>query len=887
MGSGEKTGVQLPTLYSKALDAAADGVQITDLDGYIIYSNRAIEDIYGFSPEEFKGRHVNEMNADPEFAGRVIIPAIIETGHWAGEIWVKHKDGTVFPIWLTTSLVTDDKGTPVAMIGVIRDFTERKRAEDALKEKKAQLKEQLSFANALNRIAEAILVNDDTNIILENMARIIGETLGLDRALIYDAQIRPNVAYGLCEWDNPGISGIFPTRNNWSLDLFKNCVKFLMEQRIWFASHVDDVHPLIIEDNTAELLHKHMGTQSVLYYPFSIRPDGFYLLIFHQLSHRRRWREEETEFVNAVAKQVEIAIQKIRLIEEQRMNEQVIWEEKERALVTLQSIGDAVITTDAAGKVEYLNPVAEDLTGWKNTDAKGRPLMQVFNIINEITGEPTENPVVKCIREGRIIGLANHTALIHRNGHSFAIEDSASPIRNRRGEIIGAILVFHDVSEKRSLLKQMIHQAYHDPLTGLPNRILFNDRLSLALAQAHRNKEMLAVLFLDLDYFKLVNDTLGHAVGDKVLKEVTGKISACLRESDTVARLGGDEFTILLPRICNEEDAARVARKINQAFQQPWVFDEKEFYITVSIGIALYPNDGEDAETLLRHADTAMYRAKDQGRNGYQLYTAAMNDKIMERLTLENSLRQAIKRNEFTVFYQPQVNIGTGQITGLEALIRWQHPERGIVSPAEFIPLAEETGLIVPIGEWVLKTACMQNKTWQEAGLQPVRVTVNLSARQFQQQNLVGIITQVLEETGLDSRWLELEITESALMQDLDFTIGLLYDLREMGVRISVDDFGTGYSSLNYLKRFPINALKIDRAFVRDITTNPEDAAIVSAIIVLAQNLNLELVAEGVETEEQLTFLKCRRCSEMQGYLFSKPRPAHEIEEVLKKGAQQ
>ena len=871
-------------LFSKALDEAADGVQITDLDGYIIYSNKAIKDIYGFSPEEYRGKHVNEMNADPHFAGRVILPSIKATGRWAGELLVKHKDGTVFPIRLSISLVSNGQGDPIAMVGFIKDISERRRAEEALKERKERLKEQLLFEKALNGIAEIILSEDDTQSILENMARVIGETLGLERSLIYDVVLERNMAFCLCEWDQEDNPRIAPAKNNWNLDLFRNTINFVLENKVWLESHADDINPLMIKDGNAELLHNHLGAQSLLYYPFSFRPQGFYLLIFHQVSYRRKWREEEIEFNDAVAKQVEIAIQKIRFLEERRKAEQVIWEEKERAQVTLQSIGDAVITTDAMGNVEYLNPVAEEITGWKNAEAKGMPLLEVFRIIDETSGDIAENPVSRCIREGRIVGLANHTVLIHRDGRKIAIEDSASPIKNRAGEIIGAILVFHDVSEKRILLEQMTHQAYHDPLTGLPNRILFNDRLALALAQAHRNQKMLAVLFLDLDRFKLVNDTMGHALGDKLLKEVAGRLVGCIRQSDTIARLGGDEFTILLPQPGDEDDVAKVARKILQTFQQPWVLSGQEFHITVSIGIALYPNDGEDTETLLKHADTAMYRAKDQGRNNYQLYAPAMNAKIIERLTMENDLRRGLKREEFVVFYQPQINTKTGRIIGMEALLRWKHPDRGLVYPAEFIPLAEDTGMIIPIGEWVLRNACAQNKAWQDAGFWPVRVTVNLSACQFQQHNLVETITQVMNQTGLDPRWLELEITESALMQDVDFAIKMLHDLKAMGVRISIDDFGTGYSSLNYLKRFPVHALKIDRSFVRDITANPEDAAIVSTVIVLAQNLNLKVIAEGVETEEQLTFLEHHHCCDMQGYLFSKPLPAGEFEKLLRDG---
>lgn len=572
----------------------------------------------------------------------------------------------------------------------------------------------------------------------------------------------------------------------------------------------------------------------------------------------------------------------VRDITARKQDEQAIWEEKERAQVTLHSIGDAVITTDGHGKVEYLNPVAEELTGWTNDEAKGKPLPQVFCIVNEQTRMPIESPVERCLQEGRIVGLANHTSLIHREGYLFAIEDSASPIRDRDGRIIGAVLVFHDVSDKRNMVQQLTHLAHHDALTNLPNRILFKDRLNLELAHAHRNKEKVAVIFLDLDRFKLVNDMLGHAMGDELLKKVANRLTKCLRESDTVSRLGGDEFTILLPGLALEEDAAKIAQKINESIQKPCLLGGHEFHITTSIGIALYPEDGEDAETLLKHADTAMYRAKEQGGNNFQLFTPAMKTKIMDRLALENSLRHAIKNKEFVVFYQPQVNTVTRQITGMEALVRWQHPYRGLISPGEFIPVAEETGLIVPMGEWVLHTACAQLKAWEEAGFPPVRVTVNISARQFvHQNNLVTTVAQVLKETGLDPRWLELEITESTAMQDVEFTITTLQLLREMGVQIAIDDFGTGYSSLNYLKRFPINTLKIDRSFVADITANQENAAIVSAIIGLGRNLKLNVIAEGVETEAQRVFLKGQDCLEMQGFLFSKPVPAKEFEELL------
>ncbi len=438
------------------------------------------------------------------------------------------------------------------------------------------------------------------------------------------------------------------------------------------------------------------------------------------------------------------------------------------------------------------------------------------------------------------------------------------------------------IAELKSAEEHLMYMSVHDALTGLPNRMLFNDRLHMELAHAERNHQMLAVMFLDLDRFKLVNDTLGHAMGDRLLKRVADRLKSCVRKSDTVARMGGDEFCFLLPEIAQPEDAVKIAKKILKALKKPWRLGGQEFYITPSIGIAVYPNDGQDADTLMKNADTAMYRAKEQGNN-YQLYTAEMSDQNMERLTSEIALRRALERQEFVIHYQPQINTETGQIIGMEALVRWEHPERGTVFPAEFIPYAEETGLIVPIGEWVLRTACAQNKAWQDAGFPPLRVTVNLSARQFQQKDLVETVDRILKETGLDPRWLELEITETVAMQDVEHTISTLRELRDLGVRIAIDDFGTGYSSFNYLKYFPNHTLKIDKSFVRDVTEGREDAAITKAIIALAQNLNLKVIAEGVETEEQLAFLKRQQCNEIQGYLFSRPLPAEEFTRMLEK----
>jgi len=430
------------------------------------------------------------------------------------------------------------------------------------------------------------------------------------------------------------------------------------------------------------------------------------------------------------------------------------------------------------------------------------------------------------------------------------------------------------------------HQAHYDLLTNLPNRTTFRDRLTVALAQTGRNRKMLAVLFVDLDRFKTIVDTLGHTIGDKLLRGVSERLRASLEDGDTLARMGGDEFVILLPQINRADRAVHVAQRILEAIKPPFHFDQHELHITMSIGITLYPYDGENADTLLKNADTALYRAKEQGRNNYQLYTPAMNARAFERLALENSLRKALERREFLLHYQPQVHMRTGVIVGVEALVRWQHPDLGLVYPAEFISIAEEAGLITALGEWVIRTACAQNKAWQKAGLPPMTMAVNLSARQFQQQDLVETVARILKETGLEAKWLEMEITEGIAMQNADYTNVLLRGMKIMGVKVSLDDFGTGYSSLSYLKKFPIDTLKIDQSFVRDLTTDASDAAIANAVIVLAHSLKLQVVAEGVETAAQETYLREHDCDISQGFLFSIPLPGLALESLVREHLQ-
>ncbi|HUO76646.1 MAG TPA: EAL domain-containing protein [Thermodesulfovibrionales bacterium] len=452
-----------------------------------------------------------------------------------------------------------------------------------------------------------------------------------------------------------------------------------------------------------------------------------------------------------------------------------------------------------------------------------------------------------------------------------------------------------NITQYKRAAENAKYLAYHDTLTGLPNRYLFNDRLKQAIAHAEREKQLMAILFLDIDNFKHTNDTIGHKAGDVLLQSVAERLTRCLRSADSVsrlspgesetlvARLGGDEFTMLLSDISNIQDPAKVAQRILSMVAEPFIIGSHEVFITASLGIAVYPFDGKDLDTLLVNADVAMYQAKDQGRNNYQYYSESMNRFTFERFSIEHKLRRALDHNEFMLFYQPQIDIRTGKMIGVEALIRWLQPDLVLIKPNEFIPLAEETGLIIPIGEWVLRTACAQNKAWQKAGLNSIRMTVNVSGVQFKQQNFVEMVSQVLNDTGLAQECLQLELTESTIMKDSENTIRKLHALQAMGIQVAIDDFGTGYSSLNYLKRFPLSTLKIDYSFVRDLISSSVDQSIVNAIVSLAHNFNLKVIAEGVETKKQLTFLHEARCGGVQGYLICPPVNAVSLRQFMMK----
>ena len=692
-------------------------------------------------------------------------------------------------------------------------------------------------------------------------------------------------------------------------------------------------------------------------------------------------------------------------------------EEKERAIITLGAIGDAVITTDVHGNITFFNDVAEMLTEYKNEEVRGKHIDTVLNLYNSQTGEKIITPISAVIGRGVTKLISNGTKLINRTGKEYILSDSAAPVMGEEGEVLGTVLVFQDDTERhhmeeelkrseakyRSLVENvkqhyffyshnvegvftylsnsltdvmgyspeefethyeeyltddpmnaiveevtekciqgevqkpysisvyhkngsiryleiiespvfdnegkviaiegvarditdnylaqvniqeqkelLTHRANHDSLTNLPNRQLFLDRLSQSIKYAQRFEEKVAVLFIDLDHFKEINDSLGHHVGDEVLKIVSTKLQAQIRETDTLARLGGDEFIIILDTLADANLIIDMVKKLMDAMSDPILIEEHQLYITLSIGISLYPDDGQISEDLLKNADAAMYKAKDSGRNTYCFYTAEMTKKAFERIEMETSIRQAIERDEFVIFYHPQVDGLTDTIIGIEALIRWNHPQKGMIFPETFIPLAEEIGLIIPIDRWVMKHAIRQFVLWRQEGLNPGKLALNLSIKQLRKTDFLLLVSTILKETGCKPEWLIFEVTETEIMKNPEHSILKLQALSDMGIELAVDDFGTGYSSLSYLKQLPINKLKIDKSFVEGLPYDKEDVGIVKALIILSESLELDIIAEGVETEGQKRFLIENGCKDIQGYICAKPLPVDEMEKMLK-----
>ncbi len=540
---------------------------------------------------------------------------------------------------------------------------------------------------------------------------------------------------------------------------------------------------------------------------------------------------------------------------------------------------DGVMVTDVSGNILMVNPAFTRITGFREDDVIGKKpsVLHSDKHDDHFYKELWRNLLASGQWQGEIWNR-------RKNGEAFLQRTTITAIHDTSGAVVRYASLFSDITEQRENEQMIAYQAYHDALTGLPNRLLFLDRVKSSLSRIRREGKKLCIMFIDLDNFKRVNDSFGHNVGDMLLQGVAIRLISCLREGDTVSRHSGDEFTVLLEHIEEEEDAVKAASNVITALSESYLFKGEDLNSSVSVGLAIAPNDGEDPETLIKHADMAMYQAKERGKNQFQLFDHGMNERVTKRISFENQLKRAIERQEFTVYYQPKVSLSSNTISSAEALVRWTPPGGTVISPAEFIPIAEETGLIVPLGEWVLSRACEQMLRWHNNGHDSLVISVNLSARQLDQRNLPEIIQSTLLETGLPPDSLCMEMTESALTQNIDVTTENMLALKNMGIKISLDDFGTGYSSLSFLRRFPLDEIKIDQSFVRKLPSDPHDSAIAATIVSLAHYLNLRVVAEGVERDEQLEFFRSTGCHEVQGYLFSRPLPSNDFEKLLERG---
>ncbi|MEB3100799.1 PAS domain S-box protein [Ferviditalea candida] len=924
---------------STTLRSIGDAVIATDSQERVVFLNPVAEHLTGWTMKDAEGQKLNDIFRIVNETTREKVESPVEKVLREGKIvgLANHtvlisKDGTEFPIDDSAAPICDIQGNIMGVVLVFRDISERKRMEKRLRVKKEQLESFVKHtadviaifdlegrALELNNAYETIFgwtVQEVLGGMLPSIPEhLIGEAKSIFKEVRHgkniigfetirqhkDGQfINVSVTYSPV-WDAQGnivaVSGILRdiTESKQKEQEQKRLVAIL-EATTDFVSisdrhgrvlyynqaarkilgiddhediskiHIPDTHPewagkLVITEGLPTALKegKWSGETAFLSRNGTETPA-------HQIILSHKSSDGKAEYYSTIARDL-TDIKKS--------------EERERlAAQVLENISEGVLITDRKGIVVSVNPAYTQITGHTEEDLIGKHVRILSSGIDD-------GDFYKFLRK-KLIETEQWEGEVwdHRkNGESYFKQIAVSPVKDKRGKRTHYVAVTKDITPRKRMEEKIQYQAYHDILTDLPNRILFLIRLTQAIKHAKKYQLMAAVMFLDLDRFKLINDTLGHSTGDLLLQSVAARLLDSVGSDDTVSRLGGDEFLILLPRLANASEAVNAAESILEALSHPFVLNRQEYFISASIGISFYPIDGDDEETLIKNADTAMYLAKKEG-NCYHMFTSALNAKTSKRLRLETDLRKALEREEFILHYQPKVDLRTGKITGMEALVRWQHPEFGMIPPNEFIPLSEETGLIIPLGEWVLRTACRQNKAWQEEGFPPVRIAVNLSFRQFQQKNLTETLAQILKEIGLAPYYLELELTESIIMNNPDTTIRILQEVKDMGIWISLDDFGTGYSSLNYLKRLPLDTLKIDRTFVQQLGTH-RDKAIVRALIDLAHHLDIKVITEGVETEDQLKLLRSFQCDEMQGYIFSPPVSAETFRQMLQKHFEQ
>lgn len=921
--------------YRRLLELAQEGIWAIDREGYTTFVNPRMAEMLGHEVSEMLGRHVYAFTDEQ---GREVVRRSLERRERMirehHEVEFIAKDGSRIHATVGAAPIMDDKGEYAGSLAAVVDITERRRAEQALRDSEQR------FRVLVEHAPEAILVRDaDSGEIVdfnENAVRLFGypreELLRMKGPGALSPRTQPGGArtadlvtrymHEALDGRTPAFEWVYRNAAGEELTCEIRLAPLPSAGRRLVRSSITEMGARKAAENAALRLGRILAYSSYEIYvfttdtlrfvdvnrgarenlgysleelrtmtPLDLKPSvgearyqeiiaplyaGSHELVTFNAEHRRK---------NGSTYPVEVQLQLSRqetppvfVAMVQDVSERVrAGKEMARLSGAIEQTADAVMITDTSGVIEYVNPAFEAVTGFTRDEALG-------NTPRFINSGRHDKAFYEALWNTILDGKVFREVFINRrkDGSLYYEEKTITPQKDEHGRVVSFISTGKDITQRMEIQERLQYLAHHDVLTELPNRALFMDRLSQTLARARWHRWPVAVLFLDLDRFKVVNDTLGHDVGDQALRTLGQRLAECVREGDTVARLGGDEFSIILEDIDSVDHIPAVAGKILEALSQPCVIGGREFFLGTSIGISVFPQDGDDASTLLKNADVAMYRAKQQGRNNYQFYTSDMNATAFERLAMETSLRHALEREEFVVHYQPQVDLRTGTLIGAEALIRWQHPELGLVSPAKFVPLLEETGLIGAVGEWVLRSACSQAQAWHEQGLPQLRIAVNLSARQLADARLVDTVCNVLAETRLAPELLELEITESAIMEHTQRTVDTLTRLRQLGISFAIDDFGTGYSSLSYLKRFPIDTIKIDQSFVRDITTDVDDAAIVTTILAMAHSLKRYAVAEGVETGEQLAFLRERGCDGMQGYLFSAALPAADFETLLR-----
>ncbi len=913
----ELAGITPEFAATQILETMKGAVIVVDMDGRIRVVNRGAANLLGYRAEQLRGAHIRQIFPRDEnlTTGQLLnsLGVLEHTMTWLA------ADGSRIDVLAASSFLRDHDNNPVAVVYVASDFTERKRAEAALRESEHRYR-TLFEMNPLPMWVydyESLRFTDVNDAAVKHYGYSRSEFLRMTIR-----EIRPREELGKMEL---ALETVTPRRGpSHFRHLRKDGTVIDVEITSFeFVSGGRRARMVIAQDITAR-----MRAEDELR-----RSEERYRELFENANDL-----VYTHDLNGLITSVNVAGERVsgysrdELIGK-RISDFLVPEHRERAIDAQQrkmrgeiartfyevemrnrdgrriplELSTRLIYRD--GKAVGVQGIGRDVTERKASEARYRLLFE--RNLAGVYRSTADGTILDCNDAcARLFGYESREEFLGANANDFYFDDHERErivqmlreqkqstnlelrLRRRDGATVwvlenvtlrdedvmeGTII---DITDRKRAQEQVEYQAYHDSLTGLPNRLLFRDRITMSLAHSKRSGRLSVVMFLDLDQFKLVNDTLGHTVGDRLLQAIGARLGNCVRAEDTVARMGGDEFTILLSDCADRRGAMLVAQKVLEAVRHPVTIDDHELFVTTSIGIAVFPEEGMDAEALLKNADRAMYRAKDLGRDNFQFASAAEPQPAESRLAMETALHRALEREELLVVYHPMVEIASGRVVGAEALLRWNHPEQGLIQPEAFIPLAEETQLIVPIGAWVLRTAIKQMKAWHDAGHAWLRVAVNLSPRQFQDRELVATIEKILADTGFPPQFLDLEITESTAMQNAELSLAILKRLKEMGIRISIDDFGTGYSSLSYLKRFPIDTVKIDQDFVRDLT--PDDAAIITAVISMARALNLRVIAEGVETEEQLAFLRREQCGEMQGFLYSQPLSADEFGEALR-----